>query len=171
MNVSDIVMPSVALVIILQGLYKKTDIYSHFTDGAKDGLMTAVNILPNLIGLLVAVKTLSASGALELAEKIVSPLAEVLHFPPKLIPFALLRPVSGSGSLAMATDIFAKHGPDSLLGRIVSVMMGSSETTFYTVSVYFGAVRAKSVRHTLICALFADAVCAFVSVLVCRIMF
>lgn len=171
MNISAIVMPALAAFIVIHGIYKKTDVYSEFTSGAKEGLLTAVNILPTLIGLLVAIKTLSASGALEIAEKLIAPAAKFFHFPPKLVPFALLRPVSGSGSLAMATDIFSKFGTDSFLGRAVSVMMGSSETTFYTVAVYFGAVQAKNVRHTLITALFADVVCAFISVAVCRIMF
>jgi len=171
MSISSFAMPALAVIIIMHGIYKKSDVYSTFSAGAKDGLKTTVNILPNLIGLLVAVKMLSASGALEMAEKVISPIAEFLHFPTTLVPFALLRPVSGSGSLAMATDLFSKHGTDSFVGRAVSVMMGSSETTFYTVAVYFGAVKAKNVRHTLLCALFADIICAFVSVMVCRVMF
>jgi len=171
MNVADIVMPSLVIVIVMHGMCKKTDVFSDFALGAKDGLKISVNILPNLIGLLVAVRMLSASGALEMAEKVISPVAEFLHFPTKLVPFALLRPVSGSGSLAMATDLFSKYGADSFVGRAVSVMMGSSETTFYTVAVYFGSVAAKNTRHTLFCALFADVICAFISVMVCRLMF
>ena len=171
MNISDIAMPSVALAIVIFGVVRKTDVFSDFTLGAKEGLRTTVNILPSLMGLIVAVRMFTSSGALDMAEKLISPIAELLHFPTKLVPFAILRPVSGSGSLAMATDIFSKFGTDSFVGRAVSVMMGSSETTFYTVSVYFGAVGAKSIRHTLFCALLADVVCAFVSVMVCRLMF
>lgn len=168
---SNAIIPFVISLIVMHGIYKKTDVYSEFTIGAKEGLLTSLNILPQLVGLLVAVKAFSASGALELIENILSPIARLLHFPKELIPFSLLRPISGSGSLAMATDIFSRFGTDSFIGRTVSVMMGSSETTFYTVAVYFGAVNAKSVRHSLLCALFADAVSAFVSVAVCRVMF
>lgn len=171
MNISDAIIPLIITVIAINGLYKKTDVFSEFARGAEEGLMTSVKILPQLVGLLVAVRAFSASGALGLIENAVAPLARLIHFPPELVPFALLRPISGSGSLAMATDIFSRFGPDSFMGRAVSVMMGSSETTFYTVAVYFGAVKAKSVRHSLMCALFADAVSAFVSVAVCRVMF
>ena len=171
MNISDAVVPAVIGFIVLFGLLRKTDVYGAFVVGAEDGLKTAVRIIPQLVGLLVAVKAFSASGALDFLEALVRPAARLIHFPEQLVPFALLRPVSGSGSLAMATDIFKKYGTDSLLGRAVSVMMGSTETTFYTVAVYFGAVNAKDTRHTLACALFADAVSAFVSVAVCRVMF
>ena len=171
MNISDIIIPFLVTAIVLFGLYKKNDVFSDFASGAKDGLIISIKILPQLVGLLVAVKAFSASGALKIIENLAAPLAELIHFPKELVPFSLLRPISGSGSLAMATDIFSRFGTDSFMGRAVSVMMGSSETTFYTVAVYFAAVNVKNVRHTLLCALFADAVSAFVSVAVCRVMF
>lgn len=171
MSVSDAVIPLIIAIVASHGIYKKTDVYSEFAKGAEEGVMTAFRILPQLVGLLVAVRAFSSSGALGIIENAAAPLAGLIHFPPELVPFALLRPISGSGSLAMATDIFSRFGTDSFTGRAVSVMMGSSETTFYTVAVYFGAVKAKSVRHALVCALFADAVSAFVSVAVCRVMF
>lgn len=171
MNISNIIIPFLITFIACFGVYKRNDVFSDFTQGAKEGLLTTLNILPSLVGLLVAVRAFSASGALEIIEKSASPVADFLKFPKELLPFALLRPMSGSGSLAMATDIFTRFGADSFLGRVVSVMMGSSETTFYTVAVYFGAVGIKNVRHTLACALAADVVCAFVSVWVCRLMF
>lgn len=171
MSMGDAVVPIVIGFVVLYASFKRKDAYSAFTSGAAEGLRTAVEILPRLIGLLAAVKAFSASGAMDFLIGLAKPAARLIHFPAELVPFALLRPVSGSGSLAMAADIFKTYGTDSLLGRAVSVMMGSTETTFYTVAVYFGAAGIKETRHTLACALFADAVSAVVSVAVCRIMF
>ena len=171
MNLSDCVVPVIIGAVVMYGFVKKTDVYAAFTLGAHDGLKTAVKIIPQLIGLMIAVRAFSASGLMDIVCRFTAPLARLLHFPAELVPFSLLRPVSGSGSLAMATDIFRQYGTDSFLGRAVSVMMGSSETTFYTVAVYFAAVSCTDTRHTLKCALFADAVSAFVSVAVCRIFF
>ena len=171
MSISDAVVPLIISAVVLYGIVKRIDVYSAFAEGAKDGLKTAVGILPQLVGLLVAVRAFSSSGAADLLVEVLRPAANIIKFPAELLPFTVLRPVSGSGSLAMATDIFKKYGTDSLFGRAVSVMMGSTETTFYTVAVYFGAVGVKDTRHTLACALFADVVSAFVSVAVCRIFF
>ena len=171
MNVSNTAIPIVVAIILIYSLVRKTDIYSAFTLGAKDGLVTAFNIIPQLVGLLVAIKMFTASGAMNYVVKLMSPVAEFLKFPTEALPFALLRPVSGSGSLAMATEIFAKYGTDSFAGRVISVMMGSTETTFYAISVYFGAVGIKNIRHTLACALLADFVSLVLSTVVCRIMF
>lgn len=171
MNMSDIVIPAVICLTVVFAAAKRADVYSDFAAGAEEGLHTAARILPQLIGLLMAVRAFTASGASDCLVKMLTPVARALKFPPELVPFVLLRPVSGSGSLAMATDIFRTYGTDSFLGRAVSVMMGSTETTFYTVAVYFGAVKVKNVRYTLACALFADLVSAIVSVAVCRVMF
>ena len=171
MNVSDFAIPFIVLFVLTFGLAKRCRVYSSFTFGAEEGLKTAVKIIPQLVGLLVAIKVFNASGAMDFVVKLLSPLAKLLHFPTEALPFSLLRPVSGSGSLALATDLFGKHGADSFVGRVVSVMMGSTETTFYTVSVYFGAVGVKNVRHTLLCALAADALSMVLSTVVCSIMF
>lgn len=168
MNISDTAIPVVVATILIYSLIKKTDIYSSFTLGAKDGLVTAFNIIPQLVGLLVAIKMFSASGAMDYVVKFLSPVARLLHFPSEALPFALLRPVSGSGSLAMATELFSRYGTDSYVGRVISVMMGSTETTFYAISVYFGAVGIKNTRHTLTCALLADFVSMAVSAVVCN---
>ena len=171
MNISDFVIPVLAAFVILFGLVKRCEVYSAFTVGAEDGLKTAVKIIPQLVGLLVAIKVFNASGAMGFMVNLLSPVAKILHFPSEALPFALLRPVSGSGSLAMATDIFNRYGADSFAGRVVSVMMGSTETTFYTMAVYFGAVGVKNVRHALLCALVADLVSMVLSVGVCYVTF
>jgi len=171
MNVSDFAIPAIVGFVMLFGLFNRCEVYSSFTFGAEEGLKTAIKIIPQLVGLLVAIKVFNASGAMDFVTGALKPVAKLLHFPSEALPFALLRPVSGSGSLALATDLFGKYGPDSFVGRVVSVMMGSTETTFYTVAVYFGAVGVKNVRHTLLCALLADLVSMVLSTVVCSVMF
>ena len=124
-------------------------------------------IFPTLFSLFIAVSVFRASGLVDFLTKSLLPICSALHFPPELLPFAILRPISGSGSLAMASDIFNTYGPDSFVGRCASVMMGSTETTFYTVAVYFGATGTKNIRHTLKCALLADIFSMIISLVVC----
>ncbi len=171
MSASDFAVPFIIVFIAVYGMIKRTDVYNEFVLGAAEGLKTAFDIIPRLLGLIVAVKAFSSSGASNFLVALVRPFANAIHFPAELLPFSLLRPISGSGSLAMATDIMKKYGADSFLARAVSVMMGSTETTFYTIAVYFGAVCVKDTRHTLLCALLADLVSAAVSVAVCKILF
>ncbi len=160
---------SVPLMIALFvgfGLIRRVGVYDCFVEGAKDGLQSIVGIIPPLIGLMVAINMFRASGALELLSTALAPVLHFLHLPPDALPLALLRPISGSASTAIVTDIFQNLGPDSVAGKIASVMMGSTETTFYTVAVYFGAVGIKNSRHTLPSALTADTVGILLSILV-----
>ena len=167
-DIGSFVVPAMILGIMIFAICRKVDVYSAFTSGLKDGARSVLDIFPALFALFIAIGALRVSGLLELIVDLVSPLAVFLHFPSELVPFALLRPVSGSGSLAFASDIFSTYGPDSFAGRAVSVMMGSTETTFYTTAVYFAATGTKDIRHTLKCALIADCVSMVVSVAVCR---
>ena len=153
--------------IVIFGLGKKVDVYSAFASGVRGGVGSVWSIFPALFALFLAVGAFRASGLADFVAKALSPVTDFLHFPSELVPFAVLRPVSGSGSLALAADIFASSGPDSFVGRAVSVMMGSSETTFYTIAVYFGATHTKNIRHTLKCALIADVLSMAVSLIVC----
>ena len=171
MRISDVAICVFVGFVIVFSLAKRVEVYPAFISGAEDGLKTAAKIIPQLVGLLVAVKAFNASGAMDFVVSALSPVASVFGFPNEVLPFALLRPVSGSGSLAMATDIFKRFGPDSYAGRVASVMMGSTETTFYVASVYFGAVGVKNVRHTLFCALLADLFSMILSSVVCALMF
>jgi len=167
-DIGSFVVPAMILGIMIFAIWRKVDVYSAFTSGVKDGARSIFDIFPALFALFIAIGALRASGLLELIVDLISPLAKFFHFPSELVPFALLRPVSGSGSLAFASDIFSTYGPDSFAGRAVSVMMGSTETTFYTTAVYFAATGTKDIRHTLKCALIADCVSMAVSVAVCR---
>ena len=149
-------VPCFIFIFLIYGFAKKTDVYASFTSGAKSGLESAFNIIPSLIGLMTAISMFRESGCLELISRAAAPLTNLIHMPSELVPLGLLRPVSGSASLAVVTDIFKNFGPDSVQGRIASIMMGSTETRFYTVAVYFGSAGIKNVRHTLFAALAAD---------------
>lgn len=167
-TVSSLAVPLAIFGIISFGLVKNTNVYSSFLDGAGEGLRIGVGIIPPVLGLLVAIGMFRASGALDLVIYALKPVTNFLGIPSEIVPFAVMRPVSGSGSLAMATDIFKNYGTDSLSGRAVAVMMGSTETTFYTLAVYFGATKATNTRHTLKCALAGDVVSMILSVWICR---
>ena len=166
--ISDYAVPFFMSSILLFGMLKNVNVYSVFLGGAKEGLKIGVGIIPPILALLVALNMFRVSGAMDVLIKIISPVTSFLKIPSEVLPFALMRPVSGGASLAMATDIFKNYGADSLVGRIVSVMMGSTETTFYTLAVYFGVSKASDTRHTLKCALTADVVGIVLSVWVCR---
>ena len=165
-QISAMAVPAVIALFIGMGLYKKVGVYDCFTEGAGSALKSMAGILPSLVGLMAAIHMLRASGALEILADFLSPLLSRLGMPADVLPLALLRPISGSASTAMVTDIFQTLGPDSTAGKIASVMMGSTETTFYTVAVYFGAVGIKNTRHTLIAALTADLTGIIMSVLI-----
>ena len=149
-------VPCFIFIFLMFGFVNKTDVYNSFTAGAKSGLEATFNIIPSLIGLMAAIYMFRESGCLDLIAKTAAPLTEIIHMPAELVPLGILRPVSGSASLALVTDIFKSFGPDSVQGRIASIMMGSTETTFYTIAVYFGSAGIKNVRYTLLAALTAD---------------
>lgn len=138
------------------GLYKKIHIFDLFLIGAKEGLLGTASIAPSIIGLITAVSMLKASGALDVFTSFIEPLAQLIKIPSQAVPLMLLRPISGSGSLALIDSILGSVGPDSFAGRVASVMMGSTETTFYAIAVYFGAVGIKNTKHTIPAALIAD---------------
>ena len=150
------IVPAIAALFLAAGLVEGVPVFDVFMEGAKEGLATAVRILPSLIGLMTAVGVFKASGALDMLAQALSPAARLMGLPPEVMPLALLRPVSGSGGMAVFRDLLAAHGPDSFVGRVASVMMGSTETTFYTIAVYYGAVGVRKSRHTLPAALGAD---------------
>ena len=151
-------VPSVIAIILVSGFCGKVKIFDAFCDGAKSGLVTTFKIFPSLLGLIIAVSMLRASGVIDIITRLASPLISKIGMPPEVLPLALMRPLSGSGALAVITDIFKNYGTDSFIGKCASVMMGSTETTFYTIAVYFGCVGITRTRHTLVSALTADAV-------------
>lgn len=164
-------IPVLIALILVFGLLRKVPLFDTFLEGAKEGMRSTVSIAPALIGLITAVTMLKASGALDLFTAAIRPAAAFLGFPPEVMPLTLLRPVSGSGSIAILDQIFATCGPDSFAGRVASVMMGSTETTFYAIAVYFGAVGIKKTRHTIPAAITADTASFFISTLAVRLFF
>lgn len=169
MLLSSLAMPLMIFGILAFGLFRRVKAFDCFVEGAKDGLQSMVGIVAPLVGLMVAISMFRASGALDLLAKALSPLLHLLRLPPEVLPLALLRPVSGSASTAIVTDIFRSVGPDSPAGKIASVMMGSTETTFYTIAIYYGSVGIKDTRHTLSAALTADAVGILLSILLAHL--
>ncbi len=156
---------------ILLAWYKRVSVFDGFVAGAKEGIATAFGILPSLVGLLVAVGMFRASGAMDLLLTFLAPVGSALGIPAEVMPLAMLRPVSGSGSLALVAELFDRYGPDSFIGRAASVLMGSTETTFYTLAVYFGSVGIRRTRHTLPAALIADGCAAILAVAAVRVFF
>ena len=152
----DYVVPTILLIASLLALQKKENSYDLLLNGAADGLKLLVSIIPSLILLLVAVTMLRASSAIEFLSSILAPLFQFFGIPPETAILVLVRPLSGSAALAVGADLMAQYGPDSAIGRTVAVMLGSTETTFYTVSVYFGAAGIQKTRYTIPAALIAD---------------
>ena len=164
-------MPVLLVAIPLAGLVRKVKVYDVFIEGAKEGFEIAVRIIPFLVGILVAIGMFRGSGAMDLLMAGVRPIVAPVGFPPELAPLAVLRSLTGSGSLAFTTDLIKTHGADSLLARTAATMYASSETTFYVLAVYFGAVGVRRTRHAVPAALIADLVAAVAAVAVCAWMF
>lgn len=155
-NISNYILPLFLLMILGYGFYKKIDVFSTFIDGAKKGFDIFLSILPSLTALFLAVQVLKSSQGIEIITKFLSPVANLLKIPPETLSLCILSPISGGGSLSIYESIISEYGPDSYIGRVASVMMGSTETTFYAITVYFGAIGVKKIRHTAICSLCAD---------------
>ena len=153
---SDYVIPFFIALIMAVGLFKKVDVFGEFTEGAKENLKSAFDVLPALIALMTAIGMFKSSGALEAISAALSPLTEFLGFPKECTPLAIIRPVSGSGALAVFESILSDVSPDSFAGRVASVIIGSTETTFYTIAVYYGVTKVKKTRHAVASSLAAD---------------
>lgn len=169
--ISNIAMPMIILIIVIYGMKERKNVFDIFLDGAKEGIKITFNIFPTLIGLFVAIGALKSSGIFDLINYIVSPILNIIHFPSELMPLAILRPISGSSSIAIATELMRNYGVDSNLGKIASTIMGSTETTLYTIAIYTSCIKIKKTRHILLAALCADLVGIITSVVVCNIMF
>lgn len=169
--ISIIAMPLVILIIIIEAIKNKIAVFDVFLKGATDGVEITLKIFPTLIGLFVAIGMLKDSGILDFITKVISPILNLIHFPGEVVPLALLRPISGSASMAVATNIIKNNGVDSFVGILASVIMGSTETTLYTIAVYTSSVKIKNTRGILIAALAADLTGILVSLVVCRVIF
>lgn len=166
---SNFVIPFFIAVIMVVGLIKRVDVFGEFTEGAKENLKAAFDILPALIALMTAIGMFKASGALEVISEAISPITMALGFPKECIPLAIIRPVSGSGALAVFESILNDVSPDSFAGRVASVIIGSTETTFYTIAVYYGITNVKKTRHAVAASLTADLTGFIISALTVRL--
>ena len=155
---SKIIIPLFVVGIILFGARKKVDVYNSFLVGAKEGLITSFNIFPAIIGMVFAINIFLNSGVIDFVLGWLSPLFDFLNIPFSILPMAILRPISGTASLAIMNDIFINFGPDSHMGRLASVLQGCTDTTIYVLALYFGSVRISKTRHALGNGLFADLV-------------
>jgi spore maturation protein B len=164
-------IPVLLVASPLAGMIKGVKVYDVFIEGAKEGFDVGVRIIPFLVGILVAIGMFRGSGAMDLLTAALRPVVSATGFPVELVPLAILRSLTGSGSLAFTTDLVKTHGPDSLIARMAATMYGSSETTFYVLAVYFGAVGVRRTRHAVPAALIGDIVAAVATVVVCMWMF
>ena len=156
LTISDFIIPVTILFFVVFGCLQKVDIYEVFLEGAKEGLQTVVDILPTLIGLVMAVEVVRAGGLLDIMVEWFRPFADAVGFPAELAPLSIVRLVSSSAATGLLTDLFSQYGPDSYLGRVASVMMSCTETVFYTMSLYFLSIGIRKTRWTLPCALLAN---------------
>ncbi len=158
-------------MIIVCGYIKKVAVFDEFLSGAWENIKVGIKILPALLGLMTAINMFKASGALTLISQFISPVTDFLGFPTECVSLALIRPVSGSGAITVYEGILKDNGPDSFVGKVASVLLGSTETTFYTIAVYFGVTKIKKTRQTLIASLSADLTGFIISALVVRLLF
>ncbi|QJC51827.1 spore maturation protein [Paenibacillus albicereus] len=164
-------IPAIIAFIPLYGAFRKVPVYETFTEGAKEGFGTAIGIIPHLVGMMVAISMFRASGALDYVTGAMEPLLRHLGIPGEVLPLSLLRPLTGAGSLAFTSDLIATHGPDSMIGRIASTIQGSTDTTLYVLTVYFGAVGIRRTRYALKVGLMSDLVGFLAAVFICLYVF
>lgn len=164
-------IPFLLFIIPLLAVRNKVKVYETFVDGAKGGFEVAIKIIPYLVAILVAIGMFRASGAMDIFVKLIAPLTNLIGLPAEALPVAIMRPLSGSGALGIATEVMKQHGPDSFIGRVVSTFYGCSETTFYVVAVYFGAVGIKKTRHSIPAGLIGDLAGLLAGLFICKIVF
>ncbi|MGM0846015.1 MAG: spore maturation protein [Bacillota bacterium] len=164
-------IPMLIGFILLYGTYKKVPTYESFVEGGKEGIKIAVSIIPFLVGMLVAITVFRASGALEYFVSLIEPGLHAIGIPADIVPLAIIRPISGTAALGMVSDLLATHGPDSFIGRLASVLQGSTDTTFYVLTVYFGAVGIKRMGDALKVGLLADLVGIIAAIVIVTLMF
>jgi len=164
-------IPVVFFAVVVTGYVKKVKVYEVFVEGAKEGFEIAIKIIPFLVAILAAVGMFRESGAMDMLVRLISPVTGLFGYPAEALPMAIMRPLSGSGSLGLMSELINTPGPDSFIGRLASTMMGSTETTFYIVALYFGSVSIRKQRHSVPACLIADAVGLIAAFVVCSMVF
>jgi len=164
-------IPFFLVSIPLYGALRKVKVYESFVEGAKGGFQMAIRIIPYLVAILVAVGMLRGAGAIDMLARWLDPALRRVGFPVEILPLAIMRPLSGSGSMGIVTELIKAHGPDSFIGRLAASAYGSTETTFYVLAVYFGAVGIKKTRHAVLSGLVADVASLIAAIVICRLAF
>ncbi|GAF65361.1 hypothetical protein BTS2_2259 [Bacillus sp. TS-2] len=165
------IIPLLIGFVLIYGTLKKVPTYEAFVEGAKDGFGLAISIIPYLVGMLVAISVFRASGAMEFIVDLLKPVLGIVGVPAEVVPLAMIRPISGTGALGMTTDLIATFGPDSFIGKLASVMQGSTDTTLYILTVYFGAVGIKKMGDALKVGLLSDLVGLIAAIVICTFVF
>ena len=163
------IIPIIFILIMIYGMIKDRKVYEWFIEGAKSGLTVCLNIFPYLLAMIIAVKIFKEAGFIDLMNRILSPVGNIIGLPEEVFPLILIKPLSGSGAVGVFTEILREYGPDSFVGLVASVIMGTTETIFYTITIYFGAINIKKIRHTLWTALMADLIAIISSVILVKI--
>jgi len=165
-----IVIPLIVIAIPIYGMLRGVSVYESFVEGAKEGFKVGVMIIPYLVAIFVAINMFRASGAMGAMEDFLRPMLTAIGFPPEVLPMAIIRPLTGGGSAGVVADLVQEHGTESIITQMAATMFGSTETTFYILAVYFGAVNIKKTRHALPAGLIADIIAIFLSVYIVRIL-
>ncbi|HLR41407.1 MAG TPA: spore maturation protein [Virgibacillus sp.] len=170
-TVSTWIIPCFILLVLVVATWKRIPTYELFVEGGKEGVKMAFSLLPFLVGMIVAIAVLRSSGALEAFIDLISPVLVFVGIPPDIIPLAIVRPISGTAALGMTTELVDNHGPDSFIGRLASTMQGSTDTTLYIITIYFGAVGIKKMGYALKVGLLADLIGILASIIIVTIVF
>lgn len=171
MRLSAWLIPAIIVFIPLYAAFRKIPVYETFVEGAKDGFGTAINIIPSLVGMMVAISMFRASGAMDIMLGWIKPIFDAMGVPSEVLPLGILRPLTGAGSLAFTADLIQNYGADSMIGRIASTIQGSTDTTLYVLTVYFGAIGIRRTRYALKVGLFSDLVGFIAAIVVCMYIF
>lgn len=164
-SISKFIIPAITLFVIIYALIKKVNIYDEFLEGVKEGLDISLSIFPGMFAIIISVTVLTKSNLLN---DLIS-LINTNLFPKEILPIAILRPISSSSSLMILNDILSTHGPDSIIGKIASIITGSTDTTIYIIGIYYSSIKIKKIRHSLLVGLLADLACVVISILIVKI--
>lgn len=164
-------IPIIVIIILIYGIYKKVNIYDEFIIGVEEGLKTSLKIFPTIFTMIIAINVLLKSNLINNITNFLSPIFNILKFPKELITLSILRPISGSSALVVCNDILKVQGPDSLIGRIASVIQGSTDTTIYIISLYFSSVGIKKIKYSLLVGLLSDLICIIIATITINLLF
>lgn len=169
--ISSLIIPLLVLIVIIYGIRKKVSIYDTFMEGSKESFGMFFSMFPCILGMMLGINLLIKSGVLELVYKLFSPLISLIKIPVETIPMMIMRPISGTSTLAILNGLFETYGPDSLIGRLGSIIQGSTDTTFYVITLYFGSIGIKKIKHALWVGLFADLMGIIASIILVKLLF